>query len=398
MNDVIITKTNGGLGRRNPSDDMVSGLLANGLAVVGGVQLDTVYRLKGVQDALALLITPEYDTTNSVLVYEHINEFFRINPNGDLYILLVAQTTTFTELVDPILPGNAKKLLIEAEGKIKQLAVAYNPTTPPVDFSVTEGAILKAQELADSEYTLHRPIQILLEGKGYVIAEPVDFRIENAKNVSVMIGQSSEVANREIAAASPYLGYGAVGTLLGAVSRAAVNENVAWVEKFNVYGGTLSSASVGGILLKDISDGDLETLNDNGAIFFRQHIGRAGYYFNDSHTATALTSDYAYIENNRTIDKAVRSIRSVLLPRLASPVLVDPDTGKLPASVIKSYENDGRKALELMQNNNEISSFTVFVDPEQNILALSELQIQFSLIPTGTARNIKVTIGFSNPF
>lgn len=398
MNDVIIEKTNGGLGRRNPSEDMVSGLLANGVDAVGGVQLNTVYRLKGIADALALLITPEYDTDNEVLLYEHINEYFRINPNGDLYILVLPQATSFADMVDKINAGNAKKLLIEAEGKIKQLGVAYNPAVAVVDSTAFEAAILKAQELATDEYTLHRPVSIILEGKGYDVGSPVDFRALNSKNVTAMIGQASSIVNKEIDLATPFETYAAVGTALGAISKAAVNENIAWVEKFNLFGGSLTSASIGGTLLTDISDGDLETLNDNGAVFFRTHIGRAGYYFNDSHTAVEITSDYAYIENNRTIDKAVRSIRSILLPRLASPVLVDPDTGTLPPAVIKSYENDGRKALEQMQNNNEVSSFTVYVDPTQDILSSSELQVEFTLVPTGTARNIKVTIGFSNPF
>tara|TARA_R110002111_G_scaffold86456_1_gene135505 strand:+ start:425 stop:1594 length:1170 start_codon:yes stop_codon:yes gene_type:complete len=389
MNDVVIEKVNGGLGRRNPSGDMISGLVANGVAIVGGAQLATVYRLKSVKDAESLLITESYDSTNSVLVYEHINEFFRANPSGDLYLMLAPQTESYSNLVDKTKDFSAK-LLIEAEGKIRQLAVAYNPATAVTDFTATSGAITKAQELADESYTKHRPVQILLEGKGFDYSTPVDFRALNSKNVSVMIGQSLVIANT-----SPT--YAAVGTLLGTVSKTSVNENIAWVGKYNLYGGSLTVASISGVAVSSISDGDLDTLNDKGSIFFRTHIGRAGYYFNDSHTCIALTSDFAYIENNRTIDKAVREIRIVLLPRLNSTVLVDGD-GKLSPEVIKSYESDGRRALEQMLKSEEVSDFDVLVDPDQNILSTSELLVDFELIPTGTARKIKATVGFVNPF
>ena len=391
MNDVVIEKLNGGLGRNNASGDMISGLLANGVAVVGGVQLNTVYRLKSVADALALLIDEDYDTDNSVVLFEHINEAFRVNTDCDLYLLVVAQTVTYAELLDKTEAGNAKKLLIEAGGDIKQLAVAFNPAVAVTDFTDTVAAITKAQELAAEEYTLHRPVQILLEGKGYAIADDTDFRALNAKNVSVMLGQAASIAAVDAT-------YAAVGTLLGAVSRAAVNVNIGWVENFNVLGGSLTVPAVADTLLTAVSDGDKETLNDNGAIFFTTHIGRAGIYFNDSHTATAITSDYAYIENNRTIDKAVRLIRSALLPSLNSPVLLDEETGQLSPAVTKSFEAKGRKALEEMLNSDEVSSIDVYVDPEQNILSTSELKIKFTITPTGTARKISVTIGFNNPF
>lgn len=391
MNDVVIEKTNGGLGRSNPSGDMICGLLANGVAVVGGVQLNTVYRLKSVTDALTLLINEAYDSDNSVFLYEHINEFFRINPNGDLYLLVLDQATTYASMLDKAEAGNAKKLLVEAEGQIKHLGVAYNPAAAVEDFTATVAAIAKAQELATEEYTLHRPVDIILEGKGYTIAEDHDFRGENAANVAVMVGQSATHMATDVT-------YAAVGTALGAISKAAVNENIAWVEKFNLYGGDLTAPAVGGSLLTAVSDGDQESLNDNGAIFFRTHTGRAGIYFNDSHTCTALTDDYAYIENNRTIHKAVRLIRSALLPKLNSPILVDSDSGQLPPAVVKSFEVSGRSALEQMLNADEVSSIDVYVDPAQNILATSQLDVKFTIVPTGTARKISVTIGFSNPF
>lgn len=396
MNDVILKKINGGLGRRQPSGDAISGFLANGVAVVGGVQLDTVYRLRGIKDVLALGITEQYDIQHKILVYEHLNEVFRINPNADVYLMLCAKNVPYEDMLSKTMPY-AKKLLVSANGEIKQLAVAYNPTTS-FSLGITPDFMTDAQALADEEYHLHRPVQILLEGRGFDLAAPFNFRVLNSKNVSVMIGQSLKVANTEIAGAKPFEQYAAIGTLLGAVSKANVNENIAWVEKFNLYGGSLLALSIAGTPYNDISEGKKETLNDNGAIFFRTHTGKAGIYLNDSHTCTEIISDYAYIENNRTIDKAVRAIRSVILPRLNAPILIDEQTGQLSPEVCKSFESDGRRALEELLSNNEVSAIDVYVNPSQNILITSKLEMKFSIVPTGTARKIEGTIGFKNPF
>jgi len=63
LNDVVINKLSGGLGRRNPSQDMVSGLLFDGLATTpsGSLEQDKAYRLASVEDAKALGIEEAYD-------------------------------------------------------------------------------------------------------------------------------------------------------------------------------------------------------------------------------------------------------------------------------------------------------------------------------------------------
>ncbi len=393
MGDITVNKTNGGLGRRETNADMISGLLANGVSVAGGVQLGTAYALKSLDDAIAIKIDSNYDTDNTVLVYEHIKEYFRINPNGDLRLLLVGQATSFADMVDNAEADNAKKLLLSQNGDIRMLAVAYNPAVAVADFSATSAAIPLAQALADAEAAAHRPVEIFLEGKGFDHAAPVDFRALNAANVSVIIGQALTVVN----AHADFSSYAAIGTLLGVYSRAGVNESGAWVAKNNLLGGSLTAASISGDSIDTLSDGLKDTLDSNGSIFFKTIVGIAGFYFNDSATCTVLTDDFAYIESNRTINKAIRAIRTALLPSLNAPIKVDPDTGQLPPQVIKADEAIARRALSDMQNNDEVSGIEVYMDPTQNVLATSKRIIKFSIIPTGTGRSITVEIGFSNP-
>ena len=65
---------------------------------------------------------------------------------------------------------------------------------------------------------------------------------------------------------------------------------------------------------KTSAQGLLDQLHNYGYIYLRKFNERAGTYFNYSTTATVSTSDYYTIENNRTIDKALRNLRTSLYP------------------------------------------------------------------------------------
>jgi hypothetical protein len=200
----------------------------------------------------------------------------------------------------------------------------------------------------------------------------------------------------DVVAAVTYPNTAAVGMALGAISRAKVSENIAWVEQFNLAGTGFSQAGfVGGTEVK--TQEILETLSGKRYMFARTHTGLPGVYFNDSHTATLGTSDFAYVESNRTINKATRLLRNALLPKLNSQILLAID-GKLAPSVIKGFEVLCCAALKRMVSNKEVSVFDVFVDPSQDILASSQLRIKAEVTPVGTARRILVDLGFKNPF
>jgi len=435
LNDVVINKLSGGLGRRNPEQDMVSGLLFSGLET-SSLKFDTIKRIASVEDAEALGIDESYDI-NGQSAYYQIQQFFRMNPSGDLYVMLVG-TEVYGDTVK-----KAMSMQEKANGNIRQMAIIFSGDTT---FAQTKDALAIAQEQADLAYTDYMPFEIILEGKGFnafVEADSPSLALLNSENVSVVIAMdvekafeqkliqqdtnkvytlksgeelvlsqsSSDIYNvrdadgllkkenqvvLEFVFNKSYTNTAAVGLALGALSKAKVSENIAWIEKFNLTGnGFAKPGFVGGNEIKSL--GDLRTLNEKRYIFTQTHTGLAGVYFNDSHTCTTGTSDFAYIENNRTINKATRLLRTALLPKLASPVLVDID-GKLPQSVSKSFEDLCRNALEGMVANQEVSAFDVYVDPKQNILATSELKVKAEITPIGTARKIMVDLGFKNPF
>nr|WP_315175588.1 DUF2586 domain-containing protein [uncultured Flavobacterium sp.] len=435
LNDVVINKLSGGLGRRTPDQDMVSGLLFDGVPT-SKLLFEKVERLASLEDAEALGITADYDV-NGQSAYYQIQQFFRMNPSGDLYIMRTA-ATSYEDIVD-----KAMAMQEQANGNIRQLAIIFSGEAT---FADTQAAVLKAQTQAALGYKDYMPFEVILEGKGFDPDTAMNLSELNAENVSVVIAMDVEKAfeqklfmkgstaendklytlayneklvpvensyniykvqkidnsnnddkeGLEFTFKEVYINTAAVGLALGAISKAKVSENIAWIEKFNLTGEGFSKAGfVGGQEIKTL--GTLNGLNEKRLIFARTHTGLSGVYFNDSHTCTLGTSDFAYVENNRTINKATRLLRTALLPKLASPVLVDID-GKLPQSVSKSFEGLCRSALEGMVANQEVSDFDVYVDPKQNILLTSELKVKAEITPIGTARKIMVDLGFKNPF
>lgn len=413
LNDVRIQKRTGGLGRRNPSEDMVSGLVLHGVATAG-LALNTPAPLLSLREAEALGITRAYDIAHDVLVHYHVEEFFSANPDGELYLLLAPQTVTDWQLLADKDQAYAAALLRAGKGRIRQLGIGFNPLeayTPVLAAGLDSqlvNVISKAQALAESEFARHRPVDIVIEGRSFngTAGAARDLRTLASENVSLVIARDYSPGSPSADPTAWATGTGvqlerhaAIGRTLGTVSAAAVNENIGWVDRFNLTGNGrwLEVGLSSGNTLDSYTESDLDTLHDKGYVFAQRHEGLAGYYYNDSHTCTELASDYAYIENNRTIHKASRLIRTALLPYLKGPIRVD-GSGNIEAAQAKAIETSGFTALMQMLRDAEISAEPdVYVNPEQNILATSVLRVDFSLIPTGTARTIIGSVGFENP-
>jgi hypothetical protein len=188
-----------------------------------------------------------------------------------------------------------------------------------------------------------------------------------------------------------------VGALLGATAFAKVNESTAWVRKFNLSDGVeLESPRLAtGVLLKDTLTATLDELHDKGWTYLRKHTGKAGTYFNDNYTATDQTSDYSTINNNRTIQKAIRVVRTVLLDELSAPVEVDPDTGQLANGYVEYLKSLGETPLDTMETAEEASGSAVNINPNQNVLATSNVQVGIEVVPYGVSRNLIVNIGLA---
>lgn len=318
------------------------------------------------------------------IMYYHISEFFRVQPKGKLYVgvYALADIGTFSNVTD---------MQNFAEGEIKQIGIYQKNTA----FSTAHVTTLQA--IYDALDALHKPLQIFynaeIQGTANVTSL-TNLRLLAAENVSVTIGQDGKAKGFKLWKATAK-SIGCLGTALGAVALSKVSDSIAWVGKFNMADTEFEILNFSnGQVLTALSDGTINNTDNFGYIFLKKHIGISGSYFNDSHTCIPITNDYAYIENGRTIDKAIRSLRTFLLPQLASPILVNAD-GTLTEDLISYYETLCSRALEVMQRDQELSAFNIIIDPAQDVLSTSEIEITVELVPVGVARTISVNIGFT---
>ena len=384
---VKFIRENGGLSRELNGSDHISGLIVYGEKAVDKILLLSTDELEPIGVTLE---------THPVLFY-HVNEFFRINPGAKLYIQGVAVSDgEFSEI---------KVLQNYANGDIRQLAVCDFKSA----VSTLTNALPKLNQIATDLGNQNLPLSILFSVKieSAELVTLTDLHTSNER-VSVVIGQDVGGLGAYLATSNPSISN--IGACLGAVSKAMVHESIAWVEKQNLVDvayakkltGDVEQARemdiigfVDGSKLSDYSPEQIKAIEDKGYIFCLKHTGIAGTYFNDSFTATALDSDFAYIENNRTIDKAIREINKVLVPRISAPAYVDPDTGYLANSTVAATEALCDDVLDQMIRDGEISGYAVSINPRQQILKTSKLEVVVKLVPVGVLREIIVKIGLT---
>jgi len=394
--DVIITESNGNLGLIPSAEDGISGIIVTGIAVVGKFALgDVLGQFTNMKDVEAAGIDEAYDTANSILAWQQIKDFFEGAGEGTkLYVMVVASTVTMTQIADKTLT-HAATMLQTAGGKIKLLAISR----VAVVGALLDGfeadllaAVPKAQELVDSEFLLHRPVQIVIEGKMFqgVVSATHDLRTLSSNRVSVVISQDAVIAAKNAA----YAKYANVGYMLGVLAAQPVQRNIGRVKNGALTIGSPALSS--GALISTISDANQETLNERGYIFIKAHAGKEGFFFNDDHTCSLITDDYLYISHGRTMDKAARITRRIYLEELNDDIDVDKVTGKLPISVTKQFQGIIETAINNeMVSLGEASGIAAFVDPNQNINSTSKIEVKISLRKKGTSRTIDATLAFA---
>jgi len=385
LSKVTINVGEGGLGRRAPNEDKVSGILFyNDTPPSGWAANETklVYTLEEAE-ALGLIST----LVGSEHEHYQVSEYFRINPEGELYIGyydVPAGAYDFAELLS---------IQVFAAGKIRQCAIYANALA----FLAAQTALIQTQvDLIDA--TGGR-LSVLYGADMTGFIDPTtlpDLRGDTAAKVSVIAGEDGGAVGAALAVSAGF-SIPALGACLGAVSLSGVEESVGHVRKYNVSNGTeLEVPSLAnGDLISSLSASILGAIKDDGYTILRKYTPQlSGSYFERMPTAIAATSDYAWIEYNRVIDKAIRAVESALTPELNATLLLN-DDGTLTDDTIGYFSDLCNTALEGMQADREISGKNVLIDPAQDVLATSTLEVTVQILPLGVAEFITVNIGFT---
>lgn len=321
------------------------------------------------------------------IYHYHISEFFRVHPQGVLWLgfFAVPSPYDFTELTT---------MQSTALGKIRQFGVYKDSASA---FSTSD--LTAIQTVIDANDAVHKPISAVIYAADISgtasVASLTALDSLSAKKVSAVIGQDGGGKGYALWKATAK-SITCMGTTLGAVSKATVSQDIAWKGKFNMNSGTEydTLAFSNGQMYTAISDSTLSTLNTYRYIFLLKNVGSSGSYFNDSHTAVVASSDYAYIENNRTIDKAIRGLYSSLLPEIAAPIQLNAD-GTLADVTIAHLDSVAKPSLDQMVRDGDLSAYAITINPAQDVLSTSKITIAVKLLPKGVSRQIEVNIGFT---
>jgi len=388
MGKITFIKGQGGLNRRQPGEDHISAFIFYSSVLPAGFdannRIKEVNDLTGAQD-LGIINTAGTDLLIRIMFY-HVSEFYRINPGAKLFIAIYAEPVgalTFAEI---------ETVQNFAEGKIRQMAIWTKK-------AYADGNFALIQTILDTLDTQHKYISSVLLASnlvGVTTATLANLRGLVAPKVSGVLAQDGGAKGKALYTEAGY-SITAIGAMLGTTSLAKVNECIGWVEKFPMNALELDvPAFANGDLVKNLTEATIDAVDGKGWIFLRKYESDGQVYFNDSHTAVVVTNDYAYIEANRTMDKAMRGVRKKLLPQLNGPVLVDPQSGKLSPDYVTHLENLGDQALEQMERDGEISGYKTFVDPDQDVLSTSEVQVSIIDVPVGVSRNFKVKVAYAS--
>lgn len=325
------------------------------------------------------------------LWHYHIAEYFRIQPNGNLWVYFNTLSANAYDLAEIL------SLQGLALGKIRQLGIWLGNTTKTSAAnlaSMCDAAQIQATALE----ALHQPLSIIIGAAINTISDLttlVDLSTHSDRSVSVTIGQDG-ANDGYLLWKGMALSITNLGAILGATSLAAVNENIAWVQKFNLSDGLElnTPAYANGTLVNMITDNNLLVqLQNFRYMFLRYFAGKAGSYVNDNPSAITPTSDYAYMNDNRTIDKVDRLLYAGYLEFLNGPIILNSD-GTLTDTTIAYLTSLGNVSLDQMIRDQEISFRKVLIDSTQNVLSTNKLVVSVQILPDGVARNITLNTQF----
>lgn len=392
MQNLTINRTNGNIVRSLSGEDHISGLVFYSATLPtadegekGFSTTERIQAISSIERAEKLGITAKAASWEMRVLHYLLESTYNMNPGISLYVGIfnpASGANAFSEI---------KQIQNYSGGKVRQVGV-WNGAV-----ELSDTVVNALQSVRTTLEAQNKPLIILYAPKVTdVTSLPTDLAKIGRNGVSVIIGQDGAGVAAELyadAGNTTKASVSALGDLLGAVSRAKVHESIAWVESFPT---NISVPAFGdGKKYRDLDEAVIETLDSSRYIFLRTYDGLAGSFFNDNHNLDVPTSDYAYINDVRTMDKAVRGVRTNVLPKLGRPMKVDAETGKIERTTVEHLITTGNKPLEDMEKAGELSGYKFDIDPDQNILATSRVRGVIKNVAVGVMRNLDLEIGYA---
>lgn len=380
------------MGSVSPSEDGVTGLVAYATAVSNTFTLGTPYLLTKLADLEALGVTSAATGKNAAL-YKTVKEFYSEAPEGTkLWVMGVADSVSITHLTDKT-KNNISPLLEAARGSVRILVLKVASAVSPTMSGAIDGEVLTAvtnlQALAEDWTDNHyAPFLCIVEALSYsgTASSLPDLTGRDDNRVAVVLGDTvSGSAGAAVGLVAGRLAAIPVHRSLGRVRNGAMAAD-------NMYIGTVYA-----------ENGSPDVAHDLGYIVPRTFVGKSGYYWSDDKLATAPSDDYAFITRRRTIDKAYRIAYRTMVDEVGENVPVNTD-GKIAAYQCSAVEASVESAIaNTMTAEGNLGNdpddgrdlgVTCRIDPDQNIISTSRLEMKLRVKPYGYSKYIEIGLGF----
>jgi hypothetical protein len=319
--------------------------------------------------------------------YYHISEYFRMNPNGNLFVGLfpVPVSYNFNEV---------QTMQMIAKGAIRQVGV-YTQARTLVSNGVTDANSLNT--ICSTLDTNKMPLSaVLVEDMSAVtdLTTLPNLALLSDEWVSVCIGQDGAAKGWSLYEATGKT-IGNLGAIIGTISINQVSACIGQpIPQNNISDGTENELpALGNNTLFQSVATTLQTQLDNYRyIYIGHYVGYNGTYFSDSHCAIISNSNYAYIEENRVFAKLERLLYTAYLPYLKSQLALNAD-GTLATYLVAALQSVGDNTINTnMVAQGELSQVQTVINPNQNVTTTGKLVVTVNEINNAIARNIEIDI------
>lgn len=195
-----------------------------------------------------------------------------------------------------------------------------------------------------------------------------------------------------------------LGACIGCISESAISEDMGQpVDRFNCDDGSeFNTLMFGdGTLYNLVSQSQKDSLNNNRYIFLSKAPYSNGSFYSDNHTANSYKSDYAWINDNRIIDRVIKDSFAALAPVLKSKLKLKTDGTMTEQTISYLTAIVGGVIKPLVASDDlagDIQNFDaskwVTISATQKPSVASKVVIGIKLVQNAIARNIEVPIGF----
>lgn len=385
---ITIDYGNGALGQTiSSADGLLCLVVCGSVAVADTFVLAKQYSIRKLADLDTLGVT----AANNPLLYQTVKDFYTEALEGtQAYIIGYPDALKMSDVLSKDNPY--LKTVIEAlNGQLRGFVVTSVSSEEP---TITNGldsdipaALLNAQSLGEwSRTARYAPVFFILDGLNFSgnAADLKDLKTHSDYRVAIVIGSITAGAANQ-----------AVGLVGGRIASNSVDRNIGRVADGALNVLTMFAGDTA------IELADTETIYNLSYITFRTFTGTSGYYMSDDLMATKDTDDYNHLTAVRTIDKAARIAYSVLVQQLLDKVQVKSD-GTMLQPVIVSWQQIIENAIGMnmtaageLSDDNGDNGVQVYIDPSQDVLATSTINVEIRVRPFGYARYIKVLLGFT---